>query len=371
MQNDIVVIGANSHIEPLINKVKGSGYKAHVFAWKTGEKGELAADVFYPVSILDKERILEECNKISPAAVVTLGSDMTALTVAFVSEKLGLPGKGYSVVKNATNKLTMRRILDKHNIPQPKFIGIDKSGAYMDSRGIDFPVVVKPTDRSGGRAVKRANNRIDVIKAVSAAKDMSFEKKAIVEEYILGRHYSCECISCDGNHHILAYTHRKNLERYTSFKEHIHLQPARYTKGMREKVESLVYATLDALEISSGSSSVEFVIDRDNQIKIIEVSACMYGDYIASHMVPYTTGQDYMGMELQIALGRKIECLERELNRTAETHFVLQYSDLEQYQEYIKNSDCKILFEDISRQIDQPPKIPDGTIYGCYIIGWG
>ena len=71
----IVIIGANSFQNPLILKAKEMGYETHVFAWKDGSVGERTADVFYPISIVEKEAILEQCRQIQPDAVASIGSD--------------------------------------------------------------------------------------------------------------------------------------------------------------------------------------------------------------------------------------------------------------------------------------------------------
>ena len=57
----VVIIGANDFQNPLILKAKELGYETHVFAWKDGSIGEKTADYFYPISIVEKDKILEEC----------------------------------------------------------------------------------------------------------------------------------------------------------------------------------------------------------------------------------------------------------------------------------------------------------------------
>ena len=57
MKNKIIIIGANDFQNPLILKAKELGYETHVFAWKDGSIGEKTADFFYPISIIEKEKI--------------------------------------------------------------------------------------------------------------------------------------------------------------------------------------------------------------------------------------------------------------------------------------------------------------------------
>ena len=72
----IVIIVANSFQNRLILKAKEMGYETHVFAWKCGDIGENTADHFYPISIVEKERILAECKKIKPQAIASIASDL-------------------------------------------------------------------------------------------------------------------------------------------------------------------------------------------------------------------------------------------------------------------------------------------------------
>ena len=87
----IVIIGANSFQNPLILKAKEMGYETHVFAWQDGSIGERTADYFYPISIVEKDEILEKCREIQPDAVVTIASDLANITVQYVASRLGLP----------------------------------------------------------------------------------------------------------------------------------------------------------------------------------------------------------------------------------------------------------------------------------------
>ena len=71
----IVIIGANNFQMPLIKKAKQLGYETHVFAWADGAVGAEFADYFYPISIGEKDEILEKCKEIKPDAVTSVASD--------------------------------------------------------------------------------------------------------------------------------------------------------------------------------------------------------------------------------------------------------------------------------------------------------
>ncbi|MEI7503509.1 MAG: ATP-grasp domain-containing protein, partial [Paludibacter sp.] len=89
-----------------------------------------------------------------------------------------------------------------------------------------FPLIIKPTDRSGSRGVKKVLDIFDVKEAVERAKIESFTNQAIIEEYITGSEVSVETISWQGTHYILAITDKVTTgEPY--FVELEHHQPSK------------------------------------------------------------------------------------------------------------------------------------------------
>ena len=67
----LAIIGAALFQEPAILKAKAMGLETHVFAWEAGDPGEKMADFFYPISIREKEEILEKCREIGIDGIVT------------------------------------------------------------------------------------------------------------------------------------------------------------------------------------------------------------------------------------------------------------------------------------------------------------
>lgn len=142
----IVIIGANSFQNPLILKAKEMGYETHIFAWKDGSIGERTADYFYPISIVEKEAILEECRRIQPDAVATIASDLANITVQYLAEQLGLPHNSDNCIYISTNKFAMREAFSKHGVPTPGFVSVCEGDDYAAAvADMQFPMIVKPT----------------------------------------------------------------------------------------------------------------------------------------------------------------------------------------------------------------------------------
>ena len=328
----VVIIGASDLQLPLIEKAKEMGLETHVFAWAAGDVGETAADHFYPISIIETDRILEECRRIKPSAVVTIASDLAAVTVNKVANALGLPANPPETAVIAANKYEMRKAFMQANLPVPAFVRAGVEDDLTPVYDMDLPVIVKPTDRSGSRGIYKLTSLEMLKEKVSASCGESFEKKAIIEEYIEGEEYSCECISQDGIHHFLAVT-KKFTTGAPHFIETGHLEPAGLSNETCEKVKETVFKALDALHVRCGASHTEFKInEKTGEIRLIETGARMGGDCIGSDLVRLSTGYDFVKMVIDTGLGRPIDWTRQKPEKAAAVRYIMNGKDLEHYQ---------------------------------------
>lgn len=323
----LVIIGANDFQNRLILKAKSMGYETHVFAWQCGDVGEETADRFYPVSITEKELILEKCREIKPDGVCSIASDLAAITVNYVSMALGLRGNSMHCTDISTNKFLMRKAFEEHNIPVPKYMICDEESELSFLREFRFPCIVKPTDRSGSRAITKVNSPDEVPAAVRAAVGQSFEKKAVIEEFIEGDEYSCECITQNGVHHFLALT-KKFTTGSPHFIETGHMQPSDIPEGMTESIVSQIFKALDALEIKNSASHTEFKLDDSGKVHIIEIGARMGGDCIGSDLVRLSAGYDFVKMVIDTACGKPIDLSAGEHYGCAAIKFIFNEEDI-------------------------------------------
>lgn len=324
MERALAVIGANDFQDRLIRRARALGYVTHVFAWEQGAVGRASADHFYPISITEKEEILKICRGLRLCGVVSVASDLAVPTVNFLAARLGLPGNAEADTAVCTNKYRMRARFLERGLPTPRFWLADET--FAPPPDAVFPLIVKPTDRSGSRGVTLARDERALKEAVRRCIGCSFEKKAIVEAYIEGEEFSAESISFEGRHRLLAVT-QKFTTNAPHFIETGHLQPAR-TPCSRQRVEEAVYRALDALGVRCGASHAEFRITPQGEVRFIEVGARMGGDCIGSDLVPLSTGYDFLKMTIDTACGRPPDFTQTGGPSPAFVRFVFTEADL-------------------------------------------
>ena len=73
MKKKLAVLGASYLQLPLILKAKSLGIEVHCFAWDNKDAvAKTTADFFYPISILDKEAILEVCRNVDIDGIISI-----------------------------------------------------------------------------------------------------------------------------------------------------------------------------------------------------------------------------------------------------------------------------------------------------------
>lgn len=362
----IAIIGASELQNPLIEKAKEMGLETHVFAWKCGDIGEKTADFFYPISIVEKEEILEKCKEIGVDAVATIASDLGNVIASFVARNLGLPANSEHCVEVSSNKYKMRKTFQENRVSVPIFFEVSEGDTLDILEDINYPIIVKPTDRSGSRGITKLETPDGLKEAVKRAIDVSLEKKAIVEEFIEGKEYSAECITYDEKHTMLAIT-KKYTTGAPNYIETGHMEPSDLSELEQEKVKKEVFKALDALDIKMGASHSEFKIDLEGNIKIIEIGSRMGGDFIGSDLVRLSTGYDFVKMVIQTALGEKPTIdVEREPTNAA-VRYIFSAQENEKIYRTIKEEKIKIEKQIIN--IENEHKVMDSSSrYGCYLV---
>lgn len=361
----LAIIGASYLQAPLIEKAKKDGIETHVFAWECGDVGEKLADFFYPISIIEKELILEKCREIEIDGICSIASDLAMITVNYVAQNMGLTSNSMECTKISTNKHYMRERFFECGDPSPSSYMVEN---LDDVKGINlsFPAIVKPLDRSGSRGITKVYSENELENAIECAKAEGFDKHALVEEFAEGDEYSVEYISWKGKHQFLAMT-----KKYTTGSPHFietgHIQPAPVSEKVLEKIKEIVPHALDSLMIEYGATHTELKIDSNDNIKIIEIGGRMGGDFIGSSLVELSTGYDFVQAVIDVALGVEPRCLSLNENNAAAVKFIFNEDDVIKYNE-IKKAYPKMLVDSSFTEEFDHEVVDSSTRYGYYIM---
>ena len=302
MKKKLAIIGASIVQKPLVLKAKEMGVETHCFAWDKHEKDFLCkefADYYYPISTMEKEKILKVCRELHVDGVTSIANDSCVPTVCYIAEKMGLVGNKYEDSLISTNKYGMRQAFLKHGVNTPRFVVASENADYSK---LTYPLMVKPTDRSGSIGIFKVEKETDLADTIERTMQTSIIKQVVVEEFLTGKEVCAECICWDSEPYILTVTETETMggPHYSKIAYH---EPAHLDADEQTKVAAEVRKALKALNFICGPCDIEMMITKEGVVKVIEVNPRMGGDATEA-MVRLSTGYDFLKAAINLAFGQ-------------------------------------------------------------------
>ncbi len=301
----ILILGGGVMQLPAIRIAKGRGWKTAVADADPHAAGRELCDEFEIVDLKDREGICALAERMSAQGglngIFTAGTDFSS-TVAWVSERLGLPGIGFETAMKATDKCLMRMAFSNHGVPSPRFAcwtrGTDPLKAAAD---IPFPMVVKPVDNMGARGVRRIDSPADLAAACDKAVSLSRSSRVIIEEYMQGPELSLDAIVWKGEITVCGIADR-HIRFEPFFVEMGHTMPTALEPARAKEVEEVFKAGIRAIGIDNGAAKGDIKLTPAGSM-VGEIAARLSGGYMSGWTFPFSSGVEVTGAALNIAVG--------------------------------------------------------------------
>jgi biotin carboxylase len=267
------------------------------------------ADRFERIDLKDKEGIealgRELQSRGGLSGVMTAGTDFSA-SVAWVAERLGLPGVPYEAALNASDKDRMRRCFAAAGVPSPGFavFTAETAGAAAEGLPFAFPAVVKPVDNMGARGCRRVDSPQELDRALPEALRFSRSGRAIVEEYMEGPEFSVDAIVYKDDIQVCGFADR-HICFPPYFIEMGHTMPSALGEAETRALLEAFFAGIRALGIASGCGAAKGDLKLTPRGPMIgEIAARLSGGYMSGWTYPYASGVEATRGAILAALGR-------------------------------------------------------------------
>ena len=292
---------------PLLRKAKARGIHVTVVSIPGNYPCfELADDVIY-MDIYDRDGIVTEARKQGITAVVSDQNDLMIPTVAYVAEKLGLPGNRFETVMAFCNKNQFRDMCDAAGVPCPKHIAVNKDSKEA-IEGMSFPLMVKPADSQSSIGVKKVADEEELKSALDFAISKSPTGYAVVEEFFQGREVVCEGFINEGKYYLLQFADRRYFDLPGVLIPSQTIFPSTIDQQFKDRI--VAYETELAAYAKSAFAIVhsEYLINETSgEIRVVESALRGGGVYISSDLIPMATGIDINDVLLSKALGEDVD----------------------------------------------------------------
>lgn len=303
----ILVIAGGAWQAPLVERVKELGYEVINSNLYEDSPGFAFADHCEVADVLDKERNLEIARKYDVRAVMTDESDIAVPTVAYVAEKMGLPGIGEDMAGLFTNKYRMRCFCREKEISSVEFcLCRTPEEAAEFVRGLGRRCIMKPLDSQSSRGVFILDEPQDAFrffeKSVSYS---STESSVIVERFIDGVEFTVDGLVYNGRHCSLAISEKKHFSHNPSIASELFFSYENENYDY-EKLRRQNDRLVEQSGLPFGFTHAEYKWEN-GEFYLIEIAARGGGTRISSHIVPLMTGIDNYRFLIEASLGYPID----------------------------------------------------------------
>lgn len=307
--NPKLLLLGGSHAEiPLILAAKELGY--YVITTGNDQKGlgHSYADKNIFADFSDKNAMLTLASTEKIDAICSGCNDFALLSTAYVAEKLSLPGHdSYEIAKQIHHKDKYRKLAESLEIPTPKSIRISTiEELEKNIVSLQFPIIIKPVDLTGGKGIQRADSIEEAKNAFSVAIKKTRENYCIAEEFIEGSRHGFSC-----------YISKEKVVFYFADNEQYFLNqylvsgantPSTSSQNTLEMLKEYSERIAKKLHLVDGILHIQY-IEKDNGIPfIIEVCRRSPGDLYIK-LVQYATGINYSKFIVMAETGMDVSAI--------------------------------------------------------------
>ncbi len=307
----IMIVGAGKFQVPIIELAKRMGFETIVVSVAGNYPGFLVADKSYEVDVRDKETILEIAKKAGISGVVTDQTDWPVPTVAYVAEKMGLPGIGYECALRITNKLECREHCQKMGFPIPAYFQASNlEQARPGAKEIGFPLVVKPSDSTAARGVVKVNDFDELSHKFQDALACSASGVVLLEEFFPGKKLELMGFTSNFDFTNLLMAENEHFDIPDLFIIKQVMAPSLLGESLKKRIFDFHIRLFESFGAPFGITFSDIKVNEETgKFCLIEAALRGPGGFLSSHVSPLACGVDVVPSLIEIATGRREKVL--------------------------------------------------------------
>ena len=293
MKNTVLITGG-SHAElPLIDALHRLGYHVISTGMNTDGLGHRQADLYIPADFSDRETMLALARKHRVAGIVS-GCEKRVLPVH----------DPVSAAETVHHKDAFRRLLRSLGLPCPAFRLCKSIDELQEAEGsLKLPVVVKPTDLTGGKGVAVCRSWQQAQEQFFISMQVTREASVLAEEYIEGANHGVSLLLRQGK---VCFSFFDNEEYYLNpYLVSGAYSPSDLSSETKSRILHQIETVAGELKLCDGLFHCQCIVNADGTPFLIDPCRRAPGDlYI--RLVSYATGFDYPMAIVKSELGLPI-----------------------------------------------------------------
>src|SRR5690606_29581071 len=277
MKKKLLIAGGGYADIPLIKAAQNLGYHTITSGNNPNDHGHRIADETHLEDFSSPERMLVLAQKLRIDAICSCCNDFSAISSAYVAEKMGLPGHDrYETSLLIHHKDSYRNFARQHNINSPDAVSFTSQSMAIEAADtFNLPAIIKPVDLTGGKGISVAHSKSELIGSIEKAFSMSRAKRIVIENYISGSRHGFSALI--KNKKIIFHFEDNEYFYWNPYLVGAASTPTTVSKHAIDKLIKDCELIAEKLSLVDGIFHVQFILSEDEPT-IIEICRRPPGD---------------------------------------------------------------------------------------------
>lgn len=313
-----ISIGAGLNQIPLIEEARRSGFRVIGVDKNADAEGFTRCYIAINESIEDYRAVYQRLRELQidgdMRGVLSRSYGPAIKTACFIAQKLKIPMIPFHRIDDFIHKDSMKKVFQNNRIDSPDYDTIDKTDLDGISEAF-YPLVIKPLIGHAKRDVKLISNKSDLKSFL-----YSGEGTYLIEKYIEGDEIIVIGLTHQRKYHLIGITDKiKTSPPY--FVDIMHIFPSKYYH-LSEKIIDLGQKLTKGFGIITSPLLMEIIVDREENIHLIEAAPEFGGEYLPDILIPEATGYNFIREAIQAASKRPFNPPQNKLKNAVAVKFI-------------------------------------------------
>jgi len=310
MKQYFAILGGNKLLKGICDLLQSYGYIVVVVDWN--EKPAVIGDIHIKHDVKDYETILRIFKTRGYDIYGAISCiDLAAPSVSAINKAYGLKSmpEKYNVVLSKEQMAKdwkaagiFNRFSERSdNITLEDVVTLNKKGR----------IIIKPDVAASSRGITTldpSSSQDEIIQAMNIAKEASFNKLCLVEEYVVGREFTVDMLGDDYGNVVVYGISVKYHTPYAGKNRcavKLHWNSNVYSDEVYKNIAQRGRECYQAIGLKNSFGHLEMIMKEDGTLTPVEIGARTSG-FIGSHLVSAASEKDYLHDYIDMLHGKNI-----------------------------------------------------------------
>ena len=310
MKKVFAILGGNKLLKGICDKLQSYGYYVVVVDWN--EKPAVIGDLHIREDVKDAEAILhifKERGYNIDGAISCI--DLAAPSVSAINKAYGLKSmpEKYNVVLSKEQMASDWKAASIFNRISERSDAISMEDVVELNK--KYKIIIKPDVAASSRGIttlEKNSTKGQIVEAMNKAKDASFNKLCLIEEYVVGREFTVDMLGDDYGNVVVYGISVKYHTPYAGKNRcavKLHWNSNIYPDEVYRAIAQRGRECYQAIGLKNSFGHLEIIMKEDGTLTPVEIGARTSG-FIGSHLVSAASERDYLHDYIEMLHGKNI-----------------------------------------------------------------